>query len=354
MPLDLYHDHIAQGFLFPNPEQRRVVEHFSHLRPKIDAYLTKRGQHRPWKFWEKTPAPPQGVYLVGDVGTGKTAMMDLFCQSLLKEVVYRQHFHAFMHHIHDQLGKIKHQKDPLKKIAQAWSVPILCLDEFLVQDIADAMILKELFSELFKNGIVLITTSNTLPDNLYKDGLQRERFLPFIPLLQQHCQVIPINHDQDYRLRHGFTAGTQYFYPLTEETQQNFAAAFERATQGQIATHAVVFGEDRPLFLEKAASRTAWVNFDQLCAEPRGTRDYQRLCDGFDHLFLDDIPSLSDNELDQVKRFVFLIDCLYDRGITLTIRASAAPRGLYQGSLLASEFSRTVSRIIEMAHGQRR
>jgi cell division protein ZapE len=353
MPLDLYHDQIAKGVLFPNADQKRVVEHFAGLCDDIQAYLAKQRRYARWQFWKKRPMAPRGVYVVGDVGTGKTAMMDLFCQSLPKKTVYRQHFHAFMHDIHDRLRRLSDQKDPLKTVAQSWEKPIVCLDEFLVQDIADAMILKELFSHLFHRGLVLITTSNTLPEDLYKHGLQRDRFLPFIPLLQDHCQVLSLNHDQDYRLRHGPQMGAHYLYPLTEETQTTFAKTFETAIGHDLATAAVVFGEERSLILEKASPRVAWTTFMHLCGEPRGTRDYQRLCDAFTHIFIDHVPCMSDQDLDQVKRLILLIDCLYDRGITLTMRAAAAPRLLYQGTLLSKDFSRTASRLIEMAHPKR-
>ena len=353
MPLDLYHDQIAKGVLFPNADQKRVVEHFARLCDEIQAYLAKQRRYARWQFWKKRPLPPRGVYVVGDVGTGKTAMMDLFCQSLPKKTVYRQHFHAFMHDIHDRLRRLSDQKDPLKIVAQSWEKPIVCLDEFLVQDIADAMILKELFSHLFHRGLVLITTSNTLPEDLYKHGLQRDRFLPFIPLLQAHCQVLSLNYDQDYRLRHGTQMGAHYLYPLTEETQATFAKTFEAAIGPDLATAAVVFGEERSLILEKASPRVAWTTFQNLCGEPRGTRDYQRLCDAFTHIFIDQVPCMSDQDLDQVKRLILLIDCLYDRGITLTVRAAAAPRLLYQGTLLAKDFARTASRLIEMAHPKR-
>jgi cell division protein ZapE len=147
--------------------------------------------------------------------------------------------------------------------------------------------------------------------------------------------------------------GAHYLYPLTEETQTTFAKTFETAIGHDLATAAVVFGEERSLILEKASPRVAWTTFMHLCGEPRGTRDYQRLCDAFGHIFIDHVPCMSDQDLDQVKRLILLIDCLYDRGITLTMRAAAAPRLLYQGTLLSKDFSRTASRLIEMAHPKR-
>ena len=277
-------------------------------------------------------------------------MMDLFCQVLAKDFVYRQHFHAFMHDIHNQLRKLKNHSNPLQNIAKNWQQPVLCLDEFLVQDIADAMILKVLFTALFDVGVILVTTSNTLPINLYKDGLQRERFLPFIPLLQNHCDVIIMQHDHDYRLRYGDDSINNYLYPLNTETATTLLSKYNNITKDEVQTTAKIFDAGRQIIFKRTTPSTAWINFDELCAKPRGTYDYHLLCDSFTNILIDEIPILTDQDLDQVKRWILLIDCLYDRKINIICRANSAPRQVYHGTALADSFARTASRMIEMAN----
>ncbi|MDD7805044.1 MAG: cell division protein ZapE [Endozoicomonas sp. (ex Botrylloides leachii)] len=295
--------------------------------------------------------PLKGVYLWGGVGRGKTWLMDIFYDCLPFENKQRMHFHHFMKYTHEQLQLHAGQKDPLKCVAKtlAGCTKVLCFDEFFVSDIADAMILAGLLNELFIRDVILVATSNVIPDELYKDGLQRARFLPAIALLKQYTQVLCVDNGIDYRLV-VIQQATTYHYPLTSESHQQLQHTFIKLTQLSAlpsSSNAITI-EGRPISCIAQAKGVLWVTFAALCAGPRSQNDYIHLASLFHTVILESLPQLNENTNDQARRFISLIDELYDRRITLIISAKTAIEDIYQGSQLAFEFKRTISRLQEM------
>lgn len=292
----------------------------------------------------------RGVYFWGGVGRGKTLLMDLFYQVLPREIPSeRSHFHSFMNRVHRGLKQHRNVADPLALVAHdiAQKTRVLCLDEFVIIDIGDAMIMAGLLEVLFADGVVLVTTSNVAPQNLYRDGLQRTRFLPAIDLIARHCEVFNLDGEQDYRLR---------FLQRTDLYSVPHTAATEKAIRSYLEQHvAPVQAEQRQLEVNRrllqhryCAEDTVWFSFAELCETSRSQNDYLELARCFNTLILTDIRHMGAADDDVARRFVLLIDVIYDHQVKLICSAAAPPARLYSGKRLAFEFERTASRLIEM------
>jgi cell division protein ZapE len=294
--------------------------------------------------------PLRGLYLWGGVGRGKTFLVDEFFAELPVREKRREHFHRFMQDVHARLRRHRNRRSPLAQVAAdvAAKVRLLCIDEFAVADVADAMILGTLLAELFHRGVTLVATSNTPPDGLYRGGLQRERFLPAIALIEKHCRVMELDAGVDYRLRQ-LERATLWLGPSAADGETRLAAEFERLAGTPGARDAKVQVEGRPVRARRAADDIVWFDFRELCDGPRSAADYIEIARCYHAVFLSGVPVMDAASDDAARRFVTLVDELYDRGVKLALSAAAdAPEGLYRGERLAFEFRRTASRLHEM------
>ena len=298
----------------------------------------------------KTTAP-RGLYVHGGVGRGKTMLMDLFFETVVSERKRRVHFHEFMAEAHDRIarGRATTDGDPIPFVAQeiASEAELLCLDEMQVLDIADAMILGRLFKTLFQAGTCLVTTSNAEPGDLYKDGLNRNLFVPFIKLIESQCDVVALDAEKDYRLDK--LAGQRlYFSPVDKIAIAAMDAHWQRLTGGHPAECTTLQVLGRELMVPKAAMGVARFRFEDLCAQPLGARDYLAIAHAFHTIMIDAIPILTAEHRNEARRFINLVDSLYDSRVCLIASAEAEPDGLYKRGDGRDAFSRTVSRLIEM------
>jgi cell division protein ZapE len=296
--------------------------------------------------------PPEGVpglYLWGSVGRGKTFLMDLFAASLPHGVVLRRHFHRFMGEVHDSLRALGERQSPLVEVAAgiAERCRVLCLDEFLVNDIGDAMILANLLDALFERGVSLVTTSNTAPANLYKDGLQRARFLPAIALIEQHCHVVEMASAHDWRLR-ALAQAPVYLTPPGPESHRALERIFASQASGAIELDGALRINGRDIPFHKRAENILWFQFAALCEGPRAVADYIALAKAGPAVIVANVPQFTIYSEDAAKRFVQLVDEFYDRRVKLVLSAAAPITELYDGERLRAEFGRTESRLIEM------
>lgn len=295
----------------------------------------------------------RGIYLWGGVGRGKTFLMDIFYQCLPIESKRRVHFHRFMNEVHQSLGQFENVENPLQQVASEISkkTRLLCLDEFVITDITDAMIMSGLLEALFEQDVILVTTSNNPPQNLYHDGLQRARFLPAIDLIIKHCEIVNLDGVHDYRLQ-GLQQTHLYMVPHSSAVLEEIDSYLSEHIKPYQSPAAAISINDRNLQFQYCAEDTIWFNFDELCKTNRSQGDYLELARMFNTLILTDIEVMSSQSDDVARRFVLLIDVLYDHHVVLICSASASPRELYQGKRLAFEFERTASRLIEMRSQQ--
>ncbi len=308
---------------------------------------TLRG-YLPW-LPAQARAPQRGLYLWGGVGRGKTLLMDWFYESLRFPQRRRSHFYRFMRQVHAELRAAAHRDRPLEAVAQrlAESARVICLDEFFVADIADAMILAGLFEGLARRGVTLIATSNAPPDDLYKDGLQRQRFLPAIELIKSRMDVVRLDGGVDYRLRQLERAPTYLDSRLagsTEQLRRRFAALAGDCADGPSALSI----EDRSITAIATGAGCAWFEFGELCTGPRSPNDYIELARMFHTIFISNIPEFTSADEDAARRFIAAVDEFYDRGVKLVVSAAAPPAALYRGERLHFEFQRAASRLVEM------
>ena len=294
-------------------------------------------------------APARGLYLWGGVGRGKTWLMDLFFESLPFAERRRQHFHRFMHDVHARLTELRHERDPLEQVAEliAREVRVLCFDELQVADIADAMILGYLFDALFRRSVTLVATSNSAPRELYRDGLQRARFVPAIESLERHLEVWRIGGTTDYRLAELTQAGV-YLPAAAPDTPARLEQLFTRLADHGARAGGSIPIEGRAIPVIRAGSGVLWCEFSALCAGPRSADDYIEIAREFHTVIVSGVPVLDATSDDEARRFIALIDEFYDRNVRLIVSAAAAAPGLYRGERLAAPFERTVSRLIEM------
>lgn len=303
------------------------------------------------KLFQPPPESPKGLYLWGGVGRGKTYLMDTFYESIPFDNKMRVHFHRFMRRVHQDLRLLESEINPLRKVAGkiADETCIICFDEFFVSDIADAMILARLLDELFRLKVCLVTTSNIVPDLLYRDGLQRRRFLPAIGLLKKHCAVINVDGGTDYRLR-ALEKAPLYCSPLGNEADANIDAIFSRLVpvEGEIKLAVDLEVEGRSIPVVKLSEDIVWFQFASLCEGPRSQNDYIDIAREFHAVIITNIPMMSDLNNDATRRFINLIDEFYDRNVKVAISAATSLPTLYSGTRLAFEFERTQSRLLEM------
>jgi cell division protein ZapE len=343
--LSLYEQRLAAEGLTSDADQRRVLGGLQRIADEVSVPVVQG-----WRGWFQRPLPAtRGVYLWGGVGRGKTWLMDLFHDNLDGTTKARFHFHRFMQRVHGELTSIKGKADPLRivaaRMAKDWRV--LCLDEFHVVDIGDAVILAGLLRSLFEHGVVLVTTSNVAPDNLYKDGIQRASFLPAIDLLNTHTQVIELGGDRDYR-KMILEQAQVYHTPLGAATDALLGEEFLRLanTAPEGPGDLVINGRAMPYRLR--AEDVVWFDFEALCGPPRSKNDYIELARTHQTVFVSDIPIMGGSRDDRTRRFIFLVDEFYDRRVKLVVSAEAPSQRLYIGERLAFEFQRTVSRLTEM------
>ena len=348
-PGDRYRQQLQREGFKADPAQAAAVAHLDRIHAALlAAPPAKRGLLGLWRS-EPASVAVRGLYLWGSVGRGKTMLVDLFYECQPPERRRRVHFHSFMRAVHAELKTLDSVADPLQTVAQRWArgLRVLCLDEFHVTDITDAMLLARLLKALLDLGVVLVTTSNDPPDQLYRGGLQRERFLPAIALLKERLEVVELAGAEDFRLR-ALTQAATYYTPADEPAREALAERWQALTQGAPQAAAALDIEGRPLPVVAHAEGVVWCEFAALCGGPRSTHDYIEL--GLTHhtLFLSGIPVLGEDNNDEARRFINLVDELYDRSVKLLASADAAPAALYRGTRLAAPFRRTVSRLTEM------
>ena len=340
-----YRAGVAAGEWQDDPAQHRALA-------ALDRLWRELGDGSPPSLWQRLrgrAAAPRGIYLWGRVGRGKTFLCDLFIASLATPRRRRVHFHHFMREVHAELRSLDGRSDPLEEVAarMAAEVRVLCLDEFHVGDIGDAMILGNLLRALFARGVVLVTTSNTPPRELYRDGLQRERFLPAIDALATHCEVVELDSPRDWRLR-ALRQAPVYLTPAGAEAERKMLAIFRRVGHGDLREDFALQVNGRALPVRREADGAIWFGFDALCDGPRAVADYIELARAYHTLLVSAVPQFTPQTEDPARRFIELVDEAYDRGVKLVLSAAVPIVELYDGDRLRAEFARTESRLIEM------
>ena len=368
--LEQYRDLLSQGKLKPDSAQALAVEKLASLAKALAPYHPEQGEQgwlSRFGFGSRSPralqwrpgdaesdsVAKQGLYIFGDVGRGKSMLMDLFYAAVPVEKKRRVHFHAFMQEVHGAIFAWQRDSDASREsvipdiageIAKvSW---LLCFDELQVTDIADAMILGRLFKALFELGVVIVTTSNRAPDDLYKDGLQRERFLPFIKEITQRLDLLELNSTRDYRL--GRKKGMQVFFAPLQGARAKLDDAFAKLTGGKQGKPETLTVLGRKWNVPVAADGVARFSFAELCGSAFGPADYLALATHYHTLVLDEVPTLSPANRDSAKRFVTLVDALYEHKVYFLCSAEAPPDTLYPTGDGSFEFHRTVSRLMEM------
>lgn len=344
------------GKLNADPAQILAAEKLESLSHALAGYRPSgNGNGGKWKarlgLARRRETPPQGLYLFGEAGRGKSMLMDLFFEQAAIERKRRVHFHAFMLEVHERVHRFREAStgDPIAPLGraladEAW---LLCFDEFHVTDIADAMILGRLFQSLFEAGVVVVATSNFAPDELYRDGLQRELFLPFIALIKTKLDLLHLEGGVDWRRRRMKNMRI-YHTPLGPEASEALHAAFKTLTEGAEAKAETLIVQGRELLVARAAKGVAFFTFAELCSSPLGPADFVSIAQHFRTVILDDIPRLSPDRRNEARRFVTLIDELYEHRVHLICAAEAEPDQLCLAGEVAELFRRAASRLIEM------
>ena len=335
---------LSSGKVKPDAAQTKIIEKLARLSERLNEKSKPKSIFS--KFFISSPEIPQrGMYIYGEVGRGKTFLMDLFFEHITNLPKHRIHFHAFMQDIHAKRATLK-SDDVIADIADdlASRVKLLCLDEMQISDIADATIIGRLFEALHKRGVCIVTTSNLPPDGLYKDGLNRQLFLPFISWMNQNLDVVHMGNGTDYRL--GRLASRQT-YLVGNRTEEMNTIWNELTDHSAGETNAIeVLG--RKLIVPKSARGCARFTFAELCENPLGAPDYLALAKNFRTIFIDQVPIIKASNRNEAKRFILMIDTFYDAKTKLVMSAAAAPEKLYPTGQHAKEFARTVSRLNEM------
>ena len=348
-PSQRYAEGVARGDWLDDPAQHGALHALDRIHDGLLAAPPTRGLLGRLFASEGPPPPVRGLYLWGGVGRGKTFLIDLFFAGLPIREKRRTHFHRFMREVHERLRAHAGERDPLAAIAREWrkSLRVLVLDEFFVSDIGDAMLLARLLDRLFAEGVVLVTSSNAAPRDLYKDGLQRARFLPAIDLVERGCEVVELVSDTDYRLR-ALTRSPVYRAPLDAGSDDWLRQRWRELGGDEGHMDAGIEIDGRRIPVRARAKGLCWFDFAALCEGPRGTGDYIEVASEFHTVLLGGIPRFDASRDDAARRFVNLIDELYDRHVNLVCTADAAPMALYAGERLLGAFERTASRLVEM------
>ena len=352
---------VASGQIERDPAQERVIAKLEHVANQlIERELASKGSALGWLFGRKAkPGPVRGLYVWGSVGRGKTMLMDLFFEAIPAKAKRRAHFHAFMADVHERVhafrqriksGEIK-GADPVAPVAQeiAAEAHVLCFDELAVTDIADAMLLGRLFENLFAEGVTVVATSNRAPDELYKDGLNRSLFVPFIKMLEQKLEVVQLDARTDYRLEK-LGGAEVYLTPDDAGAAAEMSAVFARLTGGVKAQPSHIRVKGRDVVLPVTAQGVVWTSFADLCDKPLGASDYLAIAHDFHTVLIANVPVMHQDSQSAAKRFINVIDVFYDNNVKTVISAAAPVQNLYKGTRGPEvfEFDRTVSRLIEM------
>jgi len=349
--ISAYEQKIADGSLRPDAAQRHAAEAFELLYQQLTMPETPLKLR--WLRRKAAASSPAGLYVWGDVGRGKSMLMDLFVANIEKHKTTRRvHFHAFMRDVHKRLFAYRqaHSGDVLEQVIThiASEVRLLCLDELQVTDVTDAMIVSRLFEGLMDAGVTVVFTSNRPPHELYPSGLQREQFMKFVALLKARLPIIRIDSPEDYRLAQLRAMKRTYMFPRVDAADDFLLESWSALTHGQPNEPLRIEVDGRILRVDKHAGGVAWLTFAELCVRPLGAGDYLELCNYCHTIIVQGIPRLTREDRNEAKRFVTLIDTLYDRHIKLIATAETAPAGIYEKGDGTFEFSRTVSRLVEM------
>lgn len=351
-PLSKYKELVTTGAIDADRGQLRAARSLQILGDKLVRYRPKIMPHLlPFFVNSKKRTVPKGLYLFGGVGRGKTMLMDLFFDEVEFAPKQRLHFHEFMAETHELIAAARksHEGDPIPRVAKdiAARAQLLCFDELDVRDITDAMILGRLFEALFARDVVVVATSNAAPSDLYKDGLNRDLFLPFVDLIRRHLDVMEIASKKDFRLDK-FKGQELYFCPISDESRQAMNDIWLRITGLRRGQEACLPLKGRYLMIPQTCLGAARFSFSDLCSKPHGPGDYVRIAHAFHTVFVDDIPVFGPENPDEARRFITLIDSLYDNGVRLVASAEKEPRLLYSAGDNAALFERTASRLMEM------
>ena len=356
--LDAYHARLTAGQLKPDTQQQAILERLQSLadalaKPTPRGWLARLGLGK-----TRVADAPSGIYIWGPVGRGKSMLMDLFFDAVAVERKRRVHFHAFMLEVHERLHRRRQaliekgappEADPIPPFARtlAAETQLLCFDEFQVTNIADAMILGRLFETMFESGVTVVATSNRAPDDLYRNGLQRDRFLPFIDMLKQRLEVLMLGGEEDYRLAR-LRDISVYVSPLGRMADEKLAQAFASLTDDAVGEGRIFRTQGRDVVVPRWAQGVGRFSFADLCARPLGAADFIAIAEHCHTVIVADIPRLSFDRRNEAMRFVTLIDALYEHKVKLICSAAAMPAQLYTEGDGAFEFERTVSRLMEM------
>jgi len=352
-PIELYKQNLLKADFKQDPAQQSAIESLNVLFEKISATANLKSSFISRLIRQhvtRKPVPIPGIYLVGTVGRGKTHLMDLFYECITGVKKKRVHYHRFMLDVHERLKRLPKSPDPLVIIGKqiAATTRILCLDEFHVTDVADAMLLSGLLNTLFNNGVILVATSNTNINNLYLNGLQRERFMQAIDLLNDHTVEVDLQSGTDYRLEH-LEKGQTFIIDADHTKKEWMTEKLVELSPGKINYQQTISIHQRSIQVIALCDDVVWFDFNELCNTPRAAKDYLEIAKLFHTVFISNIPKLVPAKDSAAKRFMHLIDALYDHRVKLIATSEQNPENLYHGRLLADIFERTVSRLIEMA-----
>ncbi|BCT88859.1 MULTISPECIES: cell division protein ZapE [Acinetobacter] len=345
-PAERYAQALSSGQFMPDDAQAMAVHELN--RTWLELIQRFKASKKAFRRFRRQTSP-KGVYMWGGVGRGKTWLMDQFYESIPFRRKTRMHFHHFMQHVHRELNKLSGQRNPLDLVADQIykDAVVICFDEFFVSNVTDAMILSDLFQKLFERGITLVATSNIAPDGLYKNGIHRDRFLPTIEMVKKNCVILNVDAGVDYRLR--VLKQAQLFkYPLTHDNKNWLAHRYTALTQTQTSSQESIIINNRIVETVAHTEDVLWCEFSELCLKPRSPADFIEIANIYNTVLVSNVPHLTDFLNDATRRFIYLVDEFYDRGVKLLLTSEDNIVDLYKGERLAFEIERTRSRLLEM------